>query len=85
MTRFIEQLVNVLHKYEEKSLYFYADQSQSKLILADNTNDLYKQLKEMVSKTHTHTLLTNYYSFNFRERDSETHSITFTTGSVERS
>lgn len=83
MTRFIEQLVNVLHKYEEKSLYFYADQSQSKLILADNTNDLYKQLKEMVSNAHT--LLTNYYSFNFRERDSETHSITFTTGSVERS
>ena len=83
MIRFIEQLVNVLHKYEEKSLYFYADQSQSKLILADNTNDLYKQLKEMVSNTHTH--LTNYYSFHFRERDSETHSITFTTGSVERS
>jgi hypothetical protein len=41
---YIEQLVDVLHKYEEKSLFFYADQSTQKLILGDNTNDLYKSL-----------------------------------------
>lgn len=41
---YLEQLVDVLHKYEEKSLFFYADQSTQKLILGDNTNDLYKSL-----------------------------------------
>ena len=41
--------MNVLQKYEEKSLHFYAEGSQSKMILGDSTNDLYKQLKEMVS------------------------------------
>jgi hypothetical protein len=40
----LEQLVDVLHKYEEKSIFFYADQSTQKLILGDNTNDLYKSL-----------------------------------------
>lgn len=41
-------MVSVLNKYEEKSLSYYADGSQSKLILGDNTSDLYKSLKEMV-------------------------------------
>lgn len=41
-------MVNVMHKYEEKSLYFYADQSNQKLILGDPSNDLYRQLKDMV-------------------------------------
>jgi hypothetical protein len=41
-------LVDVLHRYEEKSLGFYTDQDQSKLILADNNTDLYTQLREMV-------------------------------------
>jgi hypothetical protein len=44
----LDELVNVLEKYEEKSLTFYADGNQSKMILSDSTNDLYRSLQEMV-------------------------------------
>lgn len=69
----LEQLVDILHKYEEKSLFFYADQSSQKLILGDNTNDLYKSLQEMVRML---SLLTS-----IRVNDLITHSLTSITGS----
>lgn len=40
----------MLHKYEEKSLHFYVDANSNKMVLADSTNDLYKQLKDMCEK-----------------------------------
>ena len=48
VTKSIESIVNALCKYEEKSLHYYVDGSQNKLILGDNTNDLYKSLKDVV-------------------------------------
>eukprot|EP00347_Sterkiella_histriomuscorum_P006955 403350798 len=46
-----KQIINVLHKYEEKSLGYYVDNNQQKMIFGDSTNDLYKSLKEMCEKT----------------------------------
>ena len=40
--------MNILYKYEEKSLSYYVDNEPSKMILGDTTNELQKALKEMV-------------------------------------
>ena len=43
-------MINALHKYEEKSLNYYTDNTSSKMILGDPTNDLYNGLVEMTEK-----------------------------------
>mmetsp|Transcript_40302 Transcript_40302/g.29709 ORF Transcript_40302/g.29709 Transcript_40302/m.29709 type:complete len:118 (+) Transcript_40302:348-701(+) len=40
-------LIAILGKYEEKSLAFYTDFNQSKMVLADKTNDLFQGLQDM--------------------------------------